>query len=67
MQNTQNPMVKVEMKRDEATGVVALAFESSDTEGLDILDTVRVALMGDHEKRFGYVNSKRLVVEIKEQ
>jgi hypothetical protein len=60
-------MVKVEMLRNEEKKVISLAFESSNAEDLDILDVIRVALMGDHEKRFGYVNSQRLVIEIKEE
>jgi hypothetical protein len=58
-------MVKVEMVADEAKGVIKLAFESSDDAGLDVVDAVRVAMMGEHLKRGGYVNSKRWVVEIK--
>jgi hypothetical protein len=60
-------MVKVEMEKNEATGVVALAFEASREEDHEILDAVRVAIMGDHEKRGGYLNSNRFVVHIKEQ
>jgi hypothetical protein len=59
-------MVKVEMLKDEQTGTVKLAFESSDQEGLEIVDAVRIAIMSDHSKRGGYVSSSRWVVEIKE-
>jgi predicted nucleic acid-binding protein len=57
-------MVKVEMQTDEQTGKIKLAFESSDEDGLDVVDAVRVAMMGDHPKQGGYINSKRWVVEI---
>lgn len=59
-------MVKVEMQRNAETGVIALAFEGSREEDHEVLDAVRVALLGDHEKRGGYINSNRFVVHIKE-
>ena len=58
--------VKVEMQRDENTGVIALAFECSKEEEHEILDAVRVAILGKHEKRGGYIHSNRFVVHIKE-
>jgi hypothetical protein len=57
-------MVKVEMKKDEENGKVYLAFESSNEEDLEIVDAVRVAMMGEHPKQGGYINSQRWVVEI---
>jgi hypothetical protein len=57
-------MVKAEMLKDEVTGLVKLAFETSDTEGLEVVDAIRVAMMGTHPKRGGYINSNRWVVEI---
>lgn len=59
-------MVKVEMLRDLEKGVVKLAFECSREEEQEIIDAVRVAIMGDHQKQCGYINSNRLVVHIKE-
>lgn len=58
-------MVKCEMQRDEAKGVIALAFECSTTEEHEVIDAIRTAMMGDFDKRCGYVNSNRLVVQIK--
>ena len=58
--------VKVEMEKDEAKGVVALSFECSRVEEHEILDAVRVAILGDQEKSGGYVHSNRFVVHIKE-
>jgi hypothetical protein len=58
--------VKVEMEKDEEKGIVALAFECSREEDHEILDAVRVAILGDHEKKGGYLNSNRFVVHIKE-
>jgi hypothetical protein len=58
-------MVKVEMQNNEAEGKLSLAFETNDESGLDVIDAIRTAIMGDHEKRCGYINSKRLIVEIK--
>lgn len=60
-------MVKVEMKRDEENGVVMLAFESSTSEELEVVDAVRTAIMGDHAKSCGYPTSNRLVVHIQEE
>jgi hypothetical protein len=57
-------MVKVEILKNEDAQRIAFAFESSNIEDLEILDLLRVMIMGDHEKRAGYVNSKRLVVEV---
>lgn len=59
-------MVKVEMEKDEARGIVKLAFECSRDEDHDILDAVRVALLGGHEKEGGYIHSNRFVIHIKE-
>jgi hypothetical protein len=59
-------MVKVEMEKDEANGLVKLAFECSREEDHDVLDAVRVALLGEHKKEGGYVHSNRFVVHIKE-
>lgn len=60
-------MVKVEMIKDDEKGIVKLAFEASDESELDVVDAVRVAMLGDHPKRGGYINSKRWVVEINAQ
>lgn len=57
---------KVEMMRDEKRNLVMLAFECSTVEDQEVIDAVRVAIMGDHEKTCGYINSNRLVVHIKE-
>ena len=58
--------VKVEMQKDENNKLVALAFECSREEEHEVLDAVRVAILGDHEKSGGYINSNRFVVHIKE-
>lgn len=58
--------VKVEMEKDEARGIVALAFECSTEQDHEILDAVRVAILGPQEKTGGYINSNRFVVHIKE-
>lgn len=58
--------VKVEMKRFEDRGVVALAFECSSTEEHETLDAIRTAMLGDFEMKWGYVDSNRLVFHIKE-
>lgn len=57
-------MVKVEMRRDD-TGVVSLAFESSDDAGRDVIDMVRAVVFADVDKQCGYINSNRLVVKAK--
>lgn len=58
--------VKVEMQKDEDKKIVALAFECSKEEEHEVLDAVRVAMLGNHEKSGGYINSNRFVVHIKE-
>jgi len=57
-------MVKVEMEKDEKNNLIRLAFESSDIDGLEIIDVVRTAMLGDHPKRGGYLNSNRLIIEV---
>lgn len=59
-------MVKVEMQEDGKTGVLSFAFESSNgsKEDLNVIDNLRVAIMGTHPKRGGYVDSKRMVIEV---
>jgi hypothetical protein len=59
-------MVKVEMQEDEKSGVLAFAFESSNgsKDDLNVIDNLRVAIMGQHPKRGGYINSNRLVIEV---
>ena len=57
--------VKAEMVRQGE--IVCLAFEASREEDLETLDAIRVAIMGDHEKRGGYINSNRFVVHIKDE
>jgi len=58
-------VVKVEMQRNEEKGIIALAFECSTEEEQEVIDAVRTAMMGDFDKRCGYVHSNRLVVHIK--
>ena len=58
-------MVKVEMQVDRVKGIVALAFECSTEEDHEIIDAIRTAMMGDFDKRCGYVHSNRLVVQVK--
>lgn len=57
--------VKVEMQKNAELGIVALAFECSTVEEQEVVDAIRVAMMGDFEKRCGYVHSNRLVVHVK--
>lgn len=54
------------MQKDEAKGIVALAFECSGEQDHEVLDAVRVAILGNQEKKGGYVNSNRFVVHIHE-
>ncbi len=53
------------MQENEEKGTISFAFETNDAEGLDVIDKLRVAILGPHPKRGGYVNSNRLVVEVK--
>ena len=58
-------MVKVETQRDPRRGILAIAFEASRPEDLDVLDEVRTAMLGEFEKTGGYVGSNRFVLHIK--
>lgn len=57
-------MVKVEMLRDKERSILALAFETSDADGQEVIDAVRTALLGSFPTEGGYVNSNRFVVHI---
>jgi hypothetical protein len=59
-------MVKVELQHDEAKGLITLSFETNKDDEVDVIDAVRVAVMSDLQKRFTYENSKKLVIQIKE-
>ena len=52
------------MQRNEATGVIAIAFECNTVEEQEVVDAVRTAMMGDFTKRGGYINSNRWVVHV---
>lgn len=58
-------MVKCEMETNEEAKIIALSFTSSTDNELDVLDAIRTAMFGDHDKRGGYVKSNQLVVQIK--
>jgi hypothetical protein len=53
------------MQKNEEKKIIALRFESSTDEELDVLDAIRTAMFGDFEKRGTYVKSNQLVVQIK--
>lgn len=55
-------MIKVEMQEKEG-GLTAFAFEASSEADLGMLDKLRVAILGVHLKRGGYINSNRFVME----
>jgi hypothetical protein len=58
--------VKVEMERSANGKKIALAFECSRAEEHEIVDAIRVAMMGNHHKEGGYIHSNRWVVHIEE-
>ena len=58
--------VRVQMEKNEEAKIVALKFECNSESDHEILDAIRVAMFGDHEKRGGYVDSNTLVVQVKE-
>ncbi len=58
-------MVKVTM--ETSGGVVTLDFQCSREEDHEILDAIRVGMMGDHEKRGIYVDSNHLKIQIKKE
>lgn len=58
-------MIKVEYQHNEEAGIVALAFECNSEKDHEALDAIRTAMMGDFEKRGGYVNSNKLVIQVK--
>jgi hypothetical protein len=57
--------VRVNMERNEEKKIVALSFECSTDDELDVLDAIRTAMFGDFEKRGGYVKSNQLVIQVK--
>ena len=57
-------MVKVEMEK--SGNLIRFAFETNDEAGLEIIDHLRVAILGSHPKRGGYVDGRRLVIEVKD-
>ena len=59
-------MVKAEMQKNEQNGTIAVAFEGSRAEDHDLLDTIYRLIMGNDDRRGGYINSDRIVVHIKE-
>ena len=56
---------KIEMNKDKETGITAFAFECNSVNDHEVLDCLRVALLGGHPTRGGYVTSDRLVIEVK--
>ena len=58
-------MIKAELQKNPEKRLVAIAFEASKEEDLEVLDTIHEVIMGDFEKRSGYVNSRRFVVHVK--
>jgi hypothetical protein len=58
-------MVKAELQKNPEKRVVAIAFEASRDEDLEVLDAIHDVIVGDFEKRVGYINSRRFVVQVK--
>lgn len=58
-------MVKAELQKNPEKRLIAIAFEASREEDLEVLDTIHQVIVGDFEKRAGYVNSRRFVVHVK--
>ncbi len=52
------------MRRMEAEGRIAFAFESSTEDELDVLDNLAEAIMGEYKKEGGFVNARRFVVHV---
>ena len=57
-------MVKVEQNIDEKTKIITLTITGNKEDDVDTIDILRAAIMGNHVKRGGYVDSKTLVIEI---
>lgn len=58
-------MVKAELKKDPEKQIVAFAFEASREEDLEVLDAIHDLIVGNFEKRVGFINSRRFVVQVK--
>lgn len=57
--------IKVEMKKFEDKKIIAIAFEASREDDLELLDILHTALLGDYPIKGGYASSNRIVVHIK--
>ncbi len=57
-------MIKVEHAINEKTGVMAFSFETNNEAEIDVLDTIRTAFLGNFPRQGGFVNSRRLVMEV---
>ena len=55
--------IKVEIEEDKESGITAFAFQAQSDADLETLDKLRVAIMGVHPKRGGYVDSSRFVMQ----
>lgn len=58
-------MIKVEYHKNEEKGIISLAFECNSEEDHEALDAIRTAMLGQFEKRGAYINSNRLVIQVK--
>ncbi len=58
-------MVKVSQEINETNGVTSFTFECNSSDDHEILDNLRVAILGDHPRRGMYESSNKLVIEVK--
>lgn len=58
-------MIKVEYQNNEEAGIIAFAFECNSEADHEALDAIRTAFMGTFEKRGAYINSNKLVLQVK--
>lgn len=53
-------MVKVEFQK-QTNGAFAFRFESNDQDGLEVLDRLRVAILGEHPRQGAFTASNVFV------
>ncbi|MNK09943.1 hypothetical protein D3C87_279520 [compost metagenome] len=58
-------MIKVEYQKNDEAKIVAFSFECNSEDDHEALDALRTAFIGNFERRGAYINSNRLVLQVK--
>jgi len=57
-------MIKVERLVDEKTGIMRFAFETNTDGEVEVLDSLKTAILGTFPRQGGFVTGKRLIIEV---